>query len=100
MDIKITKQEDCVIIAIEGRIDTITAKDFEASVMETLDGECLNIIVDCEKLSYISSSGLRVFLILQKGINAKNGKLVLRSMNDSIKEIFKITGFASIFTIE
>ncbi len=100
MEVAITKHDDCIVATIEGRVDTITAKAFEAHVMELLKDECKSIILDCEKLSYVSSSGLRAFLILQKGINAKKGKLVLRSMGDPIKEVFKITGFMSIFNIE
>lgn len=100
MEVTITKQDSCIIATIEGRIDTATAKDFEAKVRELLQDECTEIVLDCQNMSYISSSGLRSFLILQKGINAKKGKLVLRSMGEPIKEIFKITGFASIFNIE
>ncbi len=100
MEMRITKQGSRLVAEIEGRVDTTTAKDFEAQVALLLQDECSDITLDCQKMSYVSSSGLRVFLILQKGINAKNGTLVLRSMSEPIKEIFNITGFASIFTIE
>ncbi len=101
MEIAISKGIDNTIVKVEGRVDTTTAKDFETEVQTVLqDAECTNVIVDCAGLSYVSSSGLRVFLVLQKGMNAKKGKLVLKNMNAPIKEVFKITGFASIFTIE
>ncbi len=100
METTIIKQDGCIVVTIEGRIDTTTAKGLEELVAELLQDECSSIVIDCEKMSYISSSGLRAFLILQKGINTKKGKLVLRSMSDQIKEVFKITGFTSIFTIE
>ncbi len=100
METTITKQEGCIVVVIEGRVDTTTAKDLETKVAEILKEESSNIVIDCEKMSYISSSGLRAFLLLQKGINKKQGKLMLRSMNNQIKEIFEITGLASIFTIE
>lgn len=98
MEITILK-EDGVTIKINGRVDTTTAKDFEAEAKKVLEGDCSNVTIDCSDLSYVSSSGLRVFLILQKGVNAKKGKLVLSAMSDPIKEVFKITGFAAIFTI-
>ncbi len=100
METTITRQEGCIVVTLVGRVDTTTAKELEKLVAELLQDECSSVVVDCEKMSYISSSGLRAFLILQKGINAKSGKLVLRSMSDQIKEVFKITGFTSIFTIE
>ncbi len=99
MEITITKHEDAILASIEGRVDTTTAKDFEIKVAELLSDECANIILDCEKMNYVSSSGLRGFLILQKGINAKKGKLVLQNMSAPVYEIFKITGFSTIFNI-
>ncbi|MFI3240404.1 MAG: STAS domain-containing protein [Bacteroidales bacterium] len=100
MNVVITKQDDHILASVEGRVDTITSKDFETVVNSLLKEENSNIILDCDKLSYVSSSGLRTFLIFQKGLNAKGGKLTLRSLSEPIKEIFEITGFASIFSIE
>lgn len=100
MEVTISNQDEKVLVTVDGRVDTTTAKDFEAEIRKVLEGDCSNIIVDCEKLSYVSSSGLRVFLILQKGVNAKKGKLTLTAMDAAIKEVFKITGFAAIFNIE
>ncbi len=100
MKITITKDENCTIVAIVGRVDTTNAKDFEAVVATILREECVNIIVDCEKMSYVSSSALRIFLILQKGVNAKQGNLELRAMGGPLKEVFRITGFSTIFNIE
>ena len=100
MDIQIKQNEENVSIIIDGRIDTITAKDFEVKVKEVLALDAKKIAVDCEKLAYISSSGLRTFLILQKGANAKGASVVLQHLAEPIKEVFKITGFASIFNIE
>lgn len=100
MDVIISNQDGCVVAAVEGRVDTTTAKDFELKVCEVLKGDCSNVVLDCAGLTYVSSSGLRVFLILQKSIMAKKGKLTIKSMSEPIKEVFKITGFLSIFTIE
>ena len=100
MEITTTKKEDCILVAVNGRVDTTTAKEFETHISTVLNEECKNIVLNCENMIYISSSGLRVFLILQKGINAKGGTLVIRGMSEPIKEVFKITGFSSIFNIE
>ncbi len=100
MDTIITKQDPKTIVTINGRIDTTNAKDFETAIKPLLVGLNRIIEVDCTNLSYISSSGLRVFLTMQKSMMANKGKLTLKNMNDGILEVFKMTGFASIFTIE
>lgn len=64
-----------------------------------LEGGNPDIELDCSELEYISSSGLRLFLTLQKSVNARGGKLVIKNMNSQIKEIFNMTGFSRIMTI-
>ena len=100
MTIEIIQKEDLSTLLIEGRLDTVTAKSFDVKIKEFLSLKSLKMVVDCSQLSYVSSSGLRCFLILQKSANAAGASLVLKGLSESIKEIFKITGFASIFTIE
>lgn len=99
MNVIITEQESKTIVTIDGRIDTTNAKEFETAITPLLKVSNPDIEVDCEKLSYISSSGLRVFLVLQKSVMANKGKLCLKGMNNGILEVFKMTGFSSIFTI-
>lgn len=85
-------------IALEGRLDTITAPQLESELKEVgSDIDSLNF--DFEKLDYISSAGLRVLLAAQKMMN-KQGSMVIRNVNDEIKEVFEITGFSEILTIE
>ncbi|MFR9649029.1 MAG: STAS domain-containing protein [Rikenellaceae bacterium] len=101
MNVEVTKQEDgTVTLNVEGRVDTVTAKNFETSAMAALKDNPTQIVMDCSELSYVSSSGLRVFLMMQKGVNAAGIKMRIINMSDSIKQVFKITGFASILTIE
>ena len=100
MNIEITQKDGIATMSIEGRIDTVTAKEFEVKMNELLALSCNEMIADCSGMTYISSSGLRGFLILQKSANAKGATLVLKHLSDPIKEVFKITGFASIFKIE
>ena len=58
-----------------------------------------DIVIDCEKMEYTSSQGLRMFLMLQKSVNAHSGKMVLVNMRPQVKEVFDITGFSNIITI-
>ncbi len=87
------------VISIDGRIDSNNYSDFEEEVNKLFsDGET-NIIIDCRGLNYISSSGLRVFLVAQKKVISLKGKLHLCNLQPAIKEIFTISGFTSIFKI-
>ena len=83
--------------ALEGRLDTITSPDFENELKSVIDG-LTSITMDLEKLEYISSAGLRVLLGAQKVMN-KQGSMKLINVNDTIMEIFEVTGFADILTI-
>ncbi len=85
-------------IALEGRLDTTTAPKLEAEFKQSIsDNTELNL--DFAKLEYISSAGLRVLLAAQKVMN-KQGKMVIRNVNDVISEVFEVTGFVDILTIE
>ena len=85
-------------LSLAGRLDTTTAPQLEAEVKENLDGP-QNLIFDFENLEYISSAGLRVLLSAQKIMN-KQGSMVVRNSSEEIKEIFEVTGFSDILTIE
>lgn len=98
MNIYIEKKDQASIISIEGRIDTTNYNEFESKVAE-LTGQSKFIVLNCEKMNYISSSGLRVFLIIQKKMMAVGGVLKICCLQPTIKEIFDISGFSSIFTI-
>ena len=89
---------DCLILVPEGRIDSSNASDFERDMNNHIDNGDVHIIVDFSELSFISSSGMRVLLIAAKRVR-RNGKLVLCSMRDSIREIFSISGFDAIITV-
>ena len=99
MDIKITQQENKTIVVLNGRIDTSNADQFQQDVAPLMEGENPDIDIDCTDLSYTSSQGLRIFLMLQKSVMARGGKMVLRNMNPQVKEVFDITGFSNIITI-
>ena len=96
----ITKSRDnnAMNLALEGRLDTTTAPQLEEALKE-LDG-VETLTMDMEKLEYVSSAGLRVLLAAQKRMNTAKGTMVLRNVCDDIKEVFEITGFCDILTIE
>lgn len=85
-------------IALEGRLDTSTSPELEKELKASLDGVTA-LTLDFDKLEYISSAGLRVLLTAQKTMNRQGAMKILR-VNDTIREIFEVTGFSDILTIE
>ena len=85
-------------LALEGRLDTTTAPELEAELKQSLSG-VTDLTFDFSKLEYISSAGLRVLLSAQKIMN-RQGSMKLTKVNETIMEIFEVTGFSDILTIE
>jgi len=100
MNVTITNEGDKMLVTVTGRLDTTNVLDFEKEIMPVLAAPPQEIVMECSDFDYISSSGLRIFLTMQKQIGGKGGKLVLRNMKPEIREVFDMTGFSSIFTIE
>ena len=98
MKISQTQNSSTMIIALEGRLDTTTAPDLEAMLKDSLNSAS-EIVFDLEKLDYISSAGLRVLLSAQKAM-AKKGEMKVIHVNETVMEIFDITGFSDILNIE
>lgn len=99
MDVKITKEGSKTIVQLIGRIDTTNASKFQEDIQPLMEDNAPDIELDCSQMDYTSSQGLRIFLILQKSVNARQGKMVMKNMNPKVKEIFDITGFSSIINI-
>ena len=98
MEIKKAKNENELNLAVVGRLDTTTAPQLEAELKQSISG-VEKLVLDFEALEYLSSAGLRVLLAAQKVMN-KQGEMVIRNVNETIAEIFEITGFADILTLE
>lgn len=98
--LNITKnlEDTKLTVYLEGRLDTTTAPQLEESMKESINS-VTELIMDFEKLEYISSAGLRVLLSCQK-IMSKQGSMKVIHVSDLIKEIFEVTGFIDILTIE
>ncbi|MCR4745583.1 MAG: STAS domain-containing protein [Lachnospiraceae bacterium] len=98
MDIKKTQDGSNLTVSLSGRLDTTTAPELESSLKEVLGG-LTNLVFDFSALEYISSAGLRVLLSCQKTMN-KQGSMKITNVNETIKDIFDVTGFSDILTIE
>ena len=85
-------------VVVAGRLDTITAPELETSLRASYAGVS-KLVLDFAALDYVSSAGLRVILQAQKTMN-KQGEMVIRNVNESINEVFEVTGFIDILTIE
>ena len=91
-------ENGALFIALEGELDTLSSPDFEAE-LEPLLPEADSVTIDFQKLEYISSAGLRVLLSAQKVMN-RQGTMKVIHVGEVIKEIFDVTGFSDILTIE
>lgn len=85
-------------LAVEGRLDTVTAPELEAVLQSSLEG-IKELVFDFAALEYVSSAGLRVLLSAQKMMN-KQGSMVIRNVGEMVMEVFEVTGFSDILTIE
>ncbi len=98
MNMNMTKENGILNIALEGRLDTTTSPELDKKLHENLDGVTA-LSLDFAALEYISSAGLRVLLSAQKVMN-KQGSMVVKNVNETIMEVFEVTGFVDILTIE
>jgi anti-anti-sigma factor len=93
------KEEGRFIIAVTGRMDAVTAPEFENRMLDWIDAGETQLIVDLGGLEYISSAGLRSILTIAKNLKTKQGKLVLCALRDTVKEVFEISGFSTIIPV-
>lgn len=98
MTINKSQEGSTLTIELEGRLDTTTAPQLEASIRESIDG-IESLVMDLKSLEYISSAGLRVLLAAQKIMNTQ-GSMVVKNVNETVNEVFEVTGFSDILTIE
>ena len=98
MNINKNQNGSALEIALEGRLDTMTAPELEAELNNSLQNAD-SLVLDFSKLEYISSAGLRVLLSAHKSMSNKGGMKVT-NVNEIVREVFEVTGFADILTIE
>lgn len=99
MDITMKEAEGHAHLSFAGRLDATSAPEAEEQLKKCLDDGNNKLLIDMKGLDYISSAGLRVLLVVAKRLRQSNGKIALCQMVDSVKEVFDISGFSSIFNI-
>jgi anti-sigma B factor antagonist len=99
MEISERKVSDVCVVGISGRLDSATSDGLAERLHQLIDRGEKRLVIDAEKLDYISSTGLRVLLVAAKRLKSADGKIVLSSLKPHILEVFEIAGFTSIFPI-
>ncbi len=99
MDILRREEGNKTVLELSGRLDTNTSEKLENELMDLMNNNVKNITIDLKGLDYVSSAGLRVFLGAQKKISADGGSLTLLNPNETIEDVFNMTGFSNLFNI-
>lgn len=94
------KSKSPLTIEIVGRLDTVTADEFHEKVEQITSDNTGNIVLECKNMTYVSSSGLRVLLMMARKAKAANNTIFMRGLNSSVREVMEISGFDSFFDIE
>ena len=100
MNTKLEEIDGKLIATLEGEMDTAAALEAEEVLKPLYNCDGKDVIIDCSNLEYIASSGLSILLSILKGANAKGSRVVMRSVNDDIKNVFQLTGLISYFEFE
>ena len=99
MEIAESRQDGVIILGLNGRLDASNAHAFEAKLLALIDAGEQRFVIDCAKLDYISSAGLRALLVGGKRLKTSGGQIGVAALQEHIKEVFDIAGFSSIFHV-
>ncbi len=100
MTLEILEKDNQITGVLDGRLDTAACLQFSADMEPLMDKADKHIVLDCSKLAFISSSGLRLFLSLRKATIAKGGDITITGVTPEVKQVFAITGFYSLFNFQ
>ena len=100
METRIEELDGKLVATLEGEMDTAAAVEAEEILKPLYKSEGKDVIIDCEKLEYIASSGLRILISILKGAKAGGSRVVMRKVNDDIMNVFRLTGFIDLFEFE
>lgn len=100
MEISSKKTDGKTVVELKGYLDTVSAEEFQNFVNEMPADDTQDVAVDCTGLEYISSSGLRVFITLLKKAQKNGGKVEVHNLNSTVREIFDMTDFSSLFGLK
>ena len=99
MEVQIIPSEGTMTARLAGRLDTPSAAEVLQQIQPLLDHAGDTLVIDCSELTYISSSGLRIFLTLRKAAAAAGGRVVIEGLTSEIRQVFMMTGFLQLFEI-
>jgi anti-sigma B factor antagonist len=100
MNAKFEEIDGKYVATLEGEMDTAAALEVEETLKPLYTSDGKDVIIDCTNLEYIASSGLRILISILKGAKSAGSRVVMRNVNDDIKNVFKLTGFINIFEFE
>jgi stage II sporulation protein AA (anti-sigma F factor antagonist) len=100
MDMLMKTEGAATVMAVTGRLDAVTVPEFEKKVRGLIDGGVLRLVIDFENLEYISSAGLRGLLVTAKLLKSKDGRVGFAHVTGTVREVFDISGFCSLFSID
>jgi anti-anti-sigma factor len=99
MKIDATKEGNAIVMSLKGRLDAVASSEFETTLLDWISKGSNNFLLNLTDLEYISSAGLRSILATSKKLKERNGKLFLAGLHGPVEEVFKISGFVSIFRV-
>ena len=99
MEVIINKENNVTAVQLIGRLDTPASQDVSEKLEPIMANASGTIVLDCTEMSYISSSGLRIFLSLRKAAASQGGKIIVKNISDDIRQVFMMTGFLNLFEI-
>ena len=99
MEIEKRREKKFMVVSVKGRADALTAPELEKNLLETIAGGEKRLLMDLSGLQYISSAGLRSLLVLAKKLKSEHGAILFTGLHGPVDEVFKISGFYSIFKI-
>lgn len=100
MEFQARKAAAAVVVTLVGRLDAVTAPDYERRMQELIDGGDVRVVIDFERLDYISSAGLRGLLVTAKQLKAKGGQLRFANIQGGVRAVFDMSGFGSMFQLD
>jgi anti-anti-sigma factor len=99
MKIAVSREKDVSVIALQGKLDSFSSRDFEEHLLALIAEGHTKLIIDCTQLEYVSSAGLRIFYLAANRLQALGGKMVFCAVNENIQRVFDIVDLSSDFLI-
>lgn len=100
MEFQARQENGVAVVALSGRLDTVTAPDYEQQIQELIEGGATRVVLDLASLEYVSSAGLRSLLVTGKMLAARHGQLRFANVSGNVLEVFQISRFSTMFQLE